>query len=115
MKIKFSDQYGNDVTYEIEDTELGHAFERLLPQTVWMNKTGSSQFSFTPAKKLSVFGAKEAAGGKEAICYHKPWNEIILFYGGYQPDEGLYQLGVPVKGQGAVRNLKGPILIEELL
>lgn len=115
MKIKFSDEYGNDVTYVIEDTELGHAFERLLPQTVRMNKIGSNEMAFTPSKKLSVFGAELAPGGKEALCYHKTWNEVILFYGGYEPQEGLFLMGDPIKGQGAVRNLKGPILIEEIL
>lgn len=114
MLIKFSDEYGNDVTYELEDTELGHAFERLLPLTVWLNKTGPNEFSFTPVKRLNTFGASEAPGGREALCYNKSWNEVFLYYGGYEPADNLYIFGMPIKGQGAVRNLKGPVTIEEI-
>ncbi|UNT92364.1 hypothetical protein [Allobaculum sp. Allo2] len=50
MKFKFSDSYGNDVTYEIHDSELGHALERMLPLTVILNQIGSSEMSFVPPK-----------------------------------------------------------------
>lgn len=114
MKFKFSDTYGNDVTYEVNDSELGHAFERLLPITVVMTRSGSSELSFMPPKRLSTFGAPKAKDGREALCYHEPWNEIILYYGGYDSNDNVYVIGTPIAGMGAVRNLKGPITIEEI-
>ena len=114
MKFKFSDSYGNDVTYEIHDSELGHALERMLPLTVILNQIGSSEMSFVPPKKLSTFGAPIAPGGIEGLCYHEPWNEVILYYGGYSQYENLYEIGMLVAGQGAVRNLHGPVKIEEI-
>lgn len=114
MKVKFSDQNGNDVTYVLEDTELGHAFERMLPMTVNIQNLASNEKGFMSPKKLSVFGANLAPGGLEDLCYHKPWNQIILFYGGYSDYEDLYELGHPIAGQGQVRNLKGPVYIEEI-
>lgn len=114
MKVKFSDQYGNDVTYHLHDTELGHAFERMLPLTVYLNKSGSNEFSFSSPKKLNTFGAQTAPGGLEGLCYHQPWNEIILYYRGYNQYEDLYELGMPIDGHGAVRNFRGPVLIEEI-
>lgn len=115
MKVKFSDTYGNDVTYILYDTELGHAFERMLPMTIVLSKIGTTEFSFVPPKKLNTFGAALAPGGAEGLCYHAPWNEIILYYGGYSQYEDLFELGTPIAGQGAVRNLKGPVLVEEIL
>lgn len=114
MKVKFSDTYGNDATYVLHDNELGHAFERLLPMTVEMNKIGSTELAFTPKKKMSTFGAPLAPGGVEGLCYHQPWNQVILYYGGYSEYEDLYEIGYPIAGQGAVRYFKGPIYVEEI-
>ncbi|MEY8307942.1 cyclophilin-like fold protein [Erysipelotrichaceae bacterium 51-3] len=114
MKVKFSDQYGNDVTYNVPESELGYAFERMLPMTVKMTKTGSREFSFVPPKKMNCFGAQLAPGGIEGLCYHQPWNEIILYYGGYSEYEDLYELGTPICGMGAVRNLKGDVIVEKV-
>ncbi len=114
MKVIFSDQNGNDVTYHIHDNELGRAFVRLLPMTVVMTKSGSNELQFSSPKRMNVFGAPLAPGGLEGLCYHQPWNEILLYYGGYSEYEDLYELGTPIKGQGAVRNLNGPILIEQV-
>lgn len=115
MKIKFSDQYGNDVTYHIHDNELGRALTRMLPLTIVLHKTGSSELSFVSPKKLDTFGAFTAPGGLEALCYHQPWNEVILYFGGYSQYEDMYEIGVPIAGMGQVRNLRGPVLIEEIL
>ncbi len=114
MKIKFSDTFGNDVTYVLNDSEAAHALERMLPMTVTLDQFASNEKGFYPNKKLNIFGAPLAPGGQEGLCYHRPWNQVILAYGGYSQYEGLYELGMPIAGQGAVRNLKGPVLIEEL-
>ena len=114
MKVKFSDQYGKALTYNVPESELGYAFERMLPMTVKMTKTGSREFSFVPPKKMNCFGAQLAPGGIEGLCYHQPWNEIILYYGGYSEYEDLYELGTPICGMGAVRNLKGDVIVEKV-
>lgn len=114
MKFKFADTYGNDVTYEVHDSELGHALERMLPLEVVMTKSGTNEKSFISPRRLSTFGAPLAPGGLEGLCYHEPWNEIILYYGGYSEYEDLYEIGRPIDGQGAVRNLKGTVTITEI-
>ena len=115
MKVKFSDQNGNDVTYHIHDNELGRAFCRLLPMTVKMTKSGSNELQFSSPKRMNTFGATQAPGGLEGLCYHQPWNEILLYYGGYSEYEDLYEIGMPIAGQGAVKYLRGPVLVEQVI
>lgn len=114
MKVKFSDQQGNDVTFVLNESEAAHAFERMLPMTVELTNFASNEKGFYPRKKINTFGAPLAPGGLEGLCYHKPWNQVIIFYGGYSDYEDLYELGYPISGQGQIRNLKGPVLIEEI-
>lgn len=114
MKVRFSDQHGNEVVYKLYDTELGHAFERLLPITIKLEKTGANERSFMSPKRLNTFGANIAPGGLEALCYHKPWQQIILYFDGYNQYEDMYELGQLLYQVGSVRNLRGPILVEEI-
>jgi hypothetical protein len=114
MKVRMSDEFGNEVIYELYDTELGHGFQRLLPFAVNLQQSGSNERSFTPSRKFDVFDAPLASGGVEALCYHQPWEEVILYYGGYSEYEGLYEIGKPIDGQGAVRYLKNPVYFEEI-
>ncbi|MGM9960822.1 MAG: cyclophilin-like fold protein [Allobaculum sp.] len=115
MKVKFSDQFGNEVIYKVDSiSELGHAFCRMLPLTVILQKTGSNEFSFVSPKKLNTFGANTAPGGLEALCYHQPWNEVIIYYGGYSEYEDLFEIGSPISGMENVRNLHGPVFVEEI-
>lgn len=114
MKARFSDQYGNEVIYKLFDTELGHAFERLLPMTVELQKTGSNERSFLAPKRLNTFGANLAPGGEEVLCYHVPWQQIVLYFDGYSQYEDMYEIGMPIFTEGSIRNMRGPVLIEEI-
>lgn len=69
---------------------------------------------FIPDKKLNTFGAPLAKGGTESLCYHSSWNEIILYYGGYKVADDLYEIGRPIAGSGQIRNLRNPVLVDEL-
>ncbi|MCF0246470.1 MAG: hypothetical protein HUJ55_06565 [Ileibacterium sp.] len=114
MKIRFKDTKGNDVTYELIESEASLELTRMLPMTVEIQDFHSNEKGFWCPKKLNVFGAPLAPGGLESLCYFKPWNQIVLFYGGYSEYEDLYELGMPVAGQGQVRNLKGQVTIEKI-
>ncbi|MDO4664328.1 MAG: cyclophilin-like fold protein [Erysipelotrichaceae bacterium] len=115
MKVKISDEFGNEVIYKVHDDELSHAFCRMLPLTVVLQKSGSNEFSFVSPKKMNTYDACTAPGGVEALCYHQPWNEILIYYAGYSQYEDLYEIGVPISGNETARNLHGPVFIEEVL
>ena len=114
MRIRFDDLKGNDVTYEIVESEASLAFSRMLPMTVNIQDLASNEKGFMISKKLNTFGAPLASGGVEALCYFKPWSMIVLMYGGYSEYEDLYELGSPISGQGQVRNLKGLVYVKEV-
>ena len=115
MKIKISDKIGNDVTFALNESEAAHALERMLPMEVNLQKLSSNETAFSLSKKINTFGAPLASGGLEVLAYHKPWNMVIIAYGGYSDYEDLYELGMPIAGQGQIRNMKGQVLIEEIL
>lgn len=114
MKIKISDERGNDVTCVLNESEAAHALERMLPMNVHISDYSSNEKGFTPPKKINIFGAPLASGGNEVLAYYRPWNVVMLAYGGYSEYEELYELGIPVAGQGQIRNLRGPVFIEEI-
>ena len=114
MRIRFDDLKGNDVTYEILESEASLAFSRMLPMTVDMQDLASNAKGFMLSKKLNTFGAPLAPGGLEALCYYKPWGMIVLMYGGYSEYEELFELGTPIAGQGQVRNLKGKVCVDKI-
>ncbi|WP_273235313.1 cyclophilin-like fold protein [Ileibacterium valens] len=114
MKIKISDTRGNDVTCTLNESEAAHALERMLPLKTSLSDYASNEKGFMPPKKINVFGAPLSNGGTEVLAYYRPWNVVMLIYGGYSEYDELYELGMPVAGQGQIRNMKGEVLIEEI-
>ncbi len=114
MKIKMTDTRGNDVTCVLNDSEAAHALQRMLPLRIELNDYASNEKGFISPKKINIFGAPLASGGQEVLAYYRPWNIIMLMYGGYSEYEELYELGIPTAGQGQIRNMKGEVVIEEI-
>ena len=54
-------------------------------------------------------GAPHAENGPGTLAYYAPWGDVVMFYGDYSADEGLYELGQVVSGAGVIADLTGTL------
>lgn len=53
-----------------------------------------------------------AQGGAGTLAYFEPWGDVVFFYGGYNENPGLFELGQVVSGGELISEMSGTIMIE---
>ena len=46
------------------------------------------------------------------LAYYAPWGDVVMFYGEYNENPSLYELGHVVSGEELIPDLSGSVIIE---
>lgn len=110
MRIKV-EANGNEIVFELNDSEAAKELYNQLPLTVENEDFSNNEKTFYPPEELDVSDAPMTDGSIGTLAYYEPWGDVVLFYGSYQPNGALYELGKAVSGQEHISEISGEMVI----
>lgn len=112
MLISVSDSHSNEVVFELNDSTAASELYSQLPLSVEVDDFSNNEKIFYP-EALEVSGTPVAEGGAGTLAYYAPWGDVVMFYGDYQVNNSLYELGNAVSGTENIGNLSGTLEIDK--
>ena len=101
-----------EIIFQLNDSTAAAELYKQLPLSVEAEDFGGNEKIFYPPQALSVEDAPAASGEAGSLAYYKPWEDVVMFYGGIEPGNSLYELGKAVAGGEHIQSLEGTITIE---
>lgn len=102
---------GNSIIFELNDSQAARELYEQLPLTVENEDFSNNEKTFYPPQKLNVGDAPLTDGSIGTLAYYEPWGDVVLFYGSYNPNGSLYELGKAIEGSEFIREISGEMLI----
>lgn len=102
---------GNTMVFQLNDSTGAKSLYEQLPLTVENEDFSDNEKTFYPPEKLDVSDTPFADGSVGTLAYYEPWGDVVLFYGGYEPNGALYELGRVVSGQEYIEGIFGEMEI----
>ena len=109
MKIK-ADK--SEVVYELNDSQAAKELYGQLPLDLNVENFGSIEKIFYPPQPLDTNNSPLAQSGAGTLAYYEPWGDIVFFYGDYNENPSLFELGQAVSGGDLVSGMSGTITID---
>lgn len=110
---QISVQFGeNTVIYELNDGTAADSFYEQLPLTIEVADYSTNEKIFYPPQALDTADAPPAEGGAGTLAYYAPWGDVVMFYGDYNANGSLYELGEVVSGGELIAGMSGTVTIE---
>lgn len=110
MRIKV-EANGNEIVFELNDSKAAKGLYNQLPLIVENEDFSNNEKTFYPPEELDVSDAPMTDGSIGTLAYYEPWGDVVLFYGSYQPNGALYELGKAVSGQEQISEISGEMVI----
>ena len=66
----------------------------------------------SPAARSLLTQLPLAQAGTGTLAYYEPWGDVVFFYGEYNENPGLFELGQVVSGKELIAQMSGTITIE---
>lgn len=105
-------QFGeNEVIYELNDGTAADSLYEQLPLTIEVEDYGTNEKIFYPPEELDTADSPLAQAGAGTLAYYAPWGDVVMFYGDYNENPSLYELGQVISGGEAVGHMSGTITI----
>ena len=105
---------GNVITFALNDSTAARELYEQLPMTVENEDFSNNEKTFYPPEKLDVTNAPSTDGSVGTLAYYEPWGDVVLFYGSYNPNGSLYELGKVVSGGEMIGEISGEMEISGL-
>lgn len=102
---------GVAVTFELNESAAASTLLSQLPLAVEVENFSTNEKIFYPPRPLDVSDAPHAQGGAGTLAYYEPWGDAVLFYGAYEPNDDLYEVGQATSGADGIETLAGTITI----
>ena len=80
-------------------------------QNKWKKYYSTNEKIFYPDEALDTSGSPLAQAGAGTLAYYEPWGDVVFFYGDYNENPSLFELGQVVSGGELVREMFGTITI----
>ncbi len=77
-----------------------------------MEDYSTNEKIFYPDEALDTSNSPLAQAGAGTLAYCEPWGDVVFFYGDYNENPSLYELGQVVSGGELVSEMFGTITIE---
>ncbi len=112
---QISVQFGeNTVIYELNDgTAAGSLYEQ-LPLTIQVEDYSTNEKIFYPPQSLDTSDSPLAQAGAGTLAYYEPWGDVVFFYGDYNENPSLFELGQVISGGELVSEMSGTITMNVL-
>lgn len=109
---QISVQFGeNVVVYELNNGSAADSLYEQLPLTIAVEDYSTNEKIFYPPEKLDTSDSPLAKAGAGTLAYYAPWGDVVMFYGDYNENPSLYELGQIVSGAELVSGMSGTISI----
>ena len=111
ISVKFGDAA---VIYELNDSAAANSLYELLPLTVEIEDYSTNEKIFYPPEELACMETPLATSdtGAGTLAYYEPWGDVVMFYGDYNENPSLYELGYAVSGAEQISGMSGTVTIE---
>lgn len=109
---QISVQFGDHVIiYELNESLAADSLYEQLPLTVESEDFSTNEKIFYPLQELNTDEAVLAEGGSGVLAYYAPWGDVVMFYGDFNTNSSLYELGHIVSGEELIQEISGTITI----
>ena len=111
ISVKFGDAA---VIYELNDSAAANSLYEMLPLTVEIEDYSTNEKIFYPPEELACMETPLATSdtGAGTLAYYEPWGDVVMFYGDYNENPSLYELGYAVSGAEQISGMSGTVTIE---
>lgn len=103
------------IQFELNDSPAAKALYDQLPLTIAVQDYSDNEKIFYPPQKLDTTDGIPAEGPTGTLAYFAPWGDVVMYYSGYGPYGGLYELGHAVSGVEQIEDLSGTLQITQIL
>ena len=97
--------------FALNDGRAARELYAQLPVTVQVEDFGTNEKIFYPPEALSTEDTPQAEGQEGTLAYYAPWGDVVMFYGHFERNAGLYALGEAVSGMEEIMTLDGAVEI----
>lgn len=97
---------------ELNDGTAADSLYEQLPLTVEVEDYSNNEKIFYPPQALDTGSAPLAQAGAGTLAYYEPWGDVVFFYGDYNENPALFELGQVVSGAEVISEMSGTITIE---
>lgn len=112
---QISVQFGeNSVVYELNDGTAADSLYEQLPLTIVVEDFSTNEKIFYPPQALDTSDSPLAQAGAGTLAYYEPWGDVVFFYGNYNENPSLFELGQAVSGGELVSEMSGTITMEAI-
>ena len=102
---------GGTILFELNDSSASGDLYAQLPLTVQIEDFSTNEKIFYP-EELDISDTPQAGMAVGTLAYYAPWGDVVMFYGEYNENPSLYELGHVVSGEELIPNLSGSVTIE---
>ena len=103
---------GGQAVYELNHSPAAQSLLAQLPLTIEVEDYSTNEKIFYPFTPLDTADSPLAQGGAGTLAYYEPWGDVVFFYGDYNENPGLFELGQVVSGEDLIPRMSGTITIE---
>ena len=111
ISVRFGE---NTIIYELNDGTAADSLYEQLPLTIDVENYSTNEKIFYPQQALDTSNAPLAQAGAGTLAYYEPWGDVVFFYGDYNENPSLFELGQVVSGEGMISEMSGAIIIDAL-
>ena len=108
IAVQFGEQ---TVLYQLNAGSAAASLYEQLPLTVQVEDYSTNEKIFYPDQALDTSDAPLAQAGAGTLAYYEPWGDVVFFYGDYNENPSLFELGQVVSGGEQVASMSGTITI----
>ena len=109
IAVQFGD---NTVIYELNDSTAADSLYTQLPLTVEVEDYSTNEKIFYPPQELDTINSPLAQAGTGTLAYYEPWGDVVFFYGDYNENPSLFELGQVLSGGELISQMSGTITIK---
>ena len=80
--------------------------------TISVEDYSTNEKIFYPENDLDTENSPLAQAGAGTLAYYEPWGDVVFFYGDYNENLGLFELGQVISGGELISQMDGTITIE---
>lgn len=102
---------GNTILFELNDSQAAKDLYAQLPLTAENEDFSNNEKTFYPPEKLNVNDTPATDGSAGTLAYYEPWGDVVLFYGSFNPNGSLYELGKATSGSEFISEISGQMEI----
>lgn len=108
ISVQFDDHV---IIYELNESLAADSLYEQLPLTVESEDFSTNEKIFYPLQELNTDEAVLAEGGSGVLAYYAPWGDVVMFYGDFNTNSSLYELGHIVSDEELIQEISGTITI----